>query len=94
MDIHTIKQVIVPMGDDFAFPHFFEITEERTDGTRGLLINKHIYLGLTKRQYFAGVALSGILAGKYATIGIERTPEEVAKHAIECADALLIELQK
>ena len=45
--------------------------------------------GLTKREYFAGLAMQGILAyGGYAT------PHDMASDAVMYADALLAELEK
>lgn len=44
--------------------------------------------GLTKREYFAGLAMQGL--AMYT--GAE--PEGVAKYAVDLADALLAELEK
>lgn len=49
--------------------------------------------GLTKREYFAGLAMQGMLSGEYR----EATPDQakwVSKNAVEQADALLAELEK
>ena len=43
------------------------------------------YDGLTKREYFAGLALQGLLAGKYTFTG----GDDPVTGAIEYADALL-----
>lgn len=45
--------------------------------------------GLTKREYFASMAMQGLMAcpGKFKT-------EQIVKFSIETADALLIELEK
>lgn len=45
--------------------------------------------GLTKREYFAAMAMQGYLAS-YG----RANAEHVAKIAVECADALLTELEK
>jgi hypothetical protein len=57
--------------------------------------------GLTKREYFAGLALEGIIANanrlawpRGARITGEVTPEFVAERAVRHADALLTELAK
>lgn len=53
-----------------------------------------IYGGLTKREYFAGLAMQGLLANAYwnePEYG-PRTPESVAIASEEYADALLKEL--
>ena len=46
------------------------------------------YLGLTKREYFAGQALTGILAGYW-----DAKSEVVADVAVKMADALLKRLE-
>ena len=48
--------------------------------------------GLTKREYFAGLAMQGLLAnsdGKIASLSVQATTEI----SIEMADALLYELE-
>ena len=54
-------------------------------------LNNHpsTWIGLTKREYFAAMAMSGLMAN-------ERTgkPEEFAKYAVNVADALITELNK
>ena len=50
--------------------------------------------GLTKREYFAGLAMQGLVA---APVNISRRfiiPDEAAERALEYADALLAELAK
>lgn len=47
--------------------------------------------GLTKREYFAGLAMQGLLAMGPRCQG---APEDMAAHAAVCADALLAELEK
>lgn len=46
--------------------------------------------GLTKREYFAAMAMQGLASniGKFTTL------EYVSKTAVEVADAVLLELQK
>lgn len=48
------------------------------------------FVGLTKREYFAAMAMQGILASRndYAT------PEDVAKYSVSMADALIERLNK
>lgn len=46
-------------------------------------------LGLTKREYFAALAMQGILAGK-----LHLTPDRVALAVTQFADALLFQLEK
>lgn len=47
--------------------------------------------GLTKREYFAGLALQGVLSNSDT---YNLSPETAASHCIACADALLSELEK
>ena len=49
-------------------------------------------LGLTKREYFAGLAMQGLLSGIPADGVISY--KDVADDARRCADALLAELEK
>ncbi len=45
------------------------------------------YSGLTKREYFAAMAMQGLLAsGDYT--------QDIAHSSVECADALISELNK
>jgi hypothetical protein len=44
----------------------------------------HSQKGLTKREYFAAIAMQGILAGK-----IQTDTTFVAEYAIDCADELI-----
>jgi hypothetical protein len=46
--------------------------------------------GLTKREYFAAVALQGVLSHLTTRV----SAEEVARAAVEVADQLIIELNK
>lgn len=47
--------------------------------------------GLTKREFFAGKALEGMIAGSQ---GIQITTAQFASQAVELADALITELNK
>ena len=49
--------------------------------------------GLTKREYFAGLAMQGHLANSSDDM-IAYTPEQVAKFSVDYTDALLKELDK
>lgn len=53
--------------------------------------NNYISTGLTKREYFAAMALQGALANKSAH---ERTIEMITESAVKLADALIEELNK
>jgi hypothetical protein len=47
--------------------------------------------GLTKREYFAAMALQGIIANKD---GLDIKIERIVKSAVDTADALIEELNK
>ncbi len=49
-------------------------------------------LGLTKREFFAGMALQGLCNGNADWQGWGINPATVAKMAAQAADALLVEL--
>lgn len=46
--------------------------------------------GLTKREYFAGLAMQGLLAGDK---DLMTNPERTAELAVEYAEALLLDLE-
>ena len=50
---------------------------------------KHCENGLTKREYFAALAMQGILSGK-----IQINSMFVADYSVECADELIEALNK
>ena len=55
-------------------------------------------IGLTKREYFAGLAMQGLLANMAITDylrgnSVMPVPSSIAKESIELADALLAELE-
>ena len=49
-----------------------------------------ITYGLTKREYFAAMAMTGILAGADYNLAIENLSEQ----SVECADNLIKELNE
>ena len=53
-------------------------------------INPEMIIGLTKREYFAGLAMQGMLANKDV---INMVSIKTAERAIEYADELLKQLQ-
>ena len=57
----------------------------REDGS----ISNPTYAGLTKREYFAGLAMQGLLSNPEI-----KDSKALAKFSIEAADALLNELDK
>lgn len=80
-------------GNEAAFPRvtsyehpddFDNFRDVRSDG------------GLSKREWFAGLAMQGMLAG-FATetdIPHQHIPVTIASFSVMCADALLAELAK
>jgi hypothetical protein len=53
---------------------------------------QYLQEGLTKREYFAGLALQGICMEKYVQRDDDR--EIIAEWSVKMADALLAELEK
>lgn len=49
--------------------------------------------GLTKREYFAGLAMQGLLNHKHLN-GSKLDYEIISRHAVCCADELLKQLEK
>lgn len=68
-------------GDESAMPLVID----------GGINNGDYSRGLTKREYFAAIAMQGWLSG---FPNYEPDPKYVAKHAVEVADALIEELNK
>lgn len=52
------------------------------------------FSGLTKREYFAALAMQGALAGEGEDSGIFPDVQTLANFSVRCADALLAELEK
>lgn len=50
--------------------------------------------GLTKREYFAALAMQGICAKVFNSIDFQGDSSNIARVALECADALIEELNK
>lgn len=50
--------------------------------------------GLTKREYFAGLALQGILANHQLLLNLDNVDGGAEAFAVRSADALLLELAK
>lgn len=72
-----------------AFP--LEVTEYVHDRAVG----SSVYHGLTKREYFAALAMQGICADSEMTFGInEFPPEVIAQMAVDRADALIEALNR
>lgn len=68
-----------------AFPLFYEQKED------GDIVETGKAFGLTKREYFAGLAMQGILAGD---VEGEISSDDLAVYSVKQADSLLSLLQK
>lgn len=56
---------------------------------------EHEYGGLTKREYFAGLAMASLITHGYNPDKYPHlVPKTIAHKSVELADALLLELQK
>ena len=77
------------MKDDPAFPEI-NSHEYRSEWNNSPLTRVQSYGGLTKREWFAGLALQGILSNA-SGIG---EPEHWARYAVRYGDAILAELDK
>lgn len=55
----------------------------------GSAVPKHA--GLTKREHFAGLAMQGLIAADHECV---TDKDDIARYAVEVADALLEELAK
>lgn len=68
--------------------------ENGKKGTFACVDSQKQYLqeGLTKREYFAGLAMQSYVNNLYSS-GI-RTMEDAAKRSVKMADAILVELEK
>jgi hypothetical protein len=69
------------MGNEMAFPQI-----------RGPIpIKAKIQYGLTKREYFAAIAMQGLVTEE---VTMSWCPASHAQRAVMCADALITELNK
>lgn len=55
-----------------------------------VITNRNNYFGLTKREYFAALAMQGFASSEIEVNGVK----EMAKSAVLFADTLLAELEK
>jgi hypothetical protein len=81
------------MTDNKNSPAFPTITwDQMADGQ---FVQVTESAGLTKREKIAAMAMSGLLAGRWATQErVDCKPETIAAMALDHADALLLELSK
>ena len=76
--------------DNFAYPGALVDIED--DGMRFSEPYKTYSKGLTKREYFAAMAMQGMMSCGVHNNGYDG--REIAKDAVEFADALIKELEK
>lgn len=65
------------------------------DSAGPVILSRLYEAGLTKREYFAAIAMQGILASCYINGSTERiTGMDIAKDAVNMADTLINHLNK
>lgn len=69
-------------GIEFAYPVFDSEGNSRCGG------------GLTKREYFAAMAMQGIMSGVSGLVITQEILHNTANESVRCADALINELNK
>lgn len=67
----------------------FEIPDDLSSNLTGKDV-----IGLTKREYFAAMAMQGILGNNRELDSLGGSPIKISQHCIEMADILLFELEK
>lgn len=76
-------------ANETAFPYIHKWIHKTLDGDVELASRSN---GLTKREYFAAMAMQGIMSSY--TIGRLEYSRVAAETAVVCADALILELEK
>lgn len=83
----------IPDESAFSAPAFTDINEGR-----GSARSHDRIIGLTKREYFAAMAMQGLIACPRMPVTANNIPsssaETIAVNALRCADALIDELNK
>lgn len=72
------------MKDEPAFPGIYGV-DKKTGKVR---------FGLTKREYFAGLVMQGMMAHPRRPMAIDIEVDYFATHAVRMADALIKELER
>ena len=67
--------------------------QEPSNVTRSGYIHND-YLGLTKREHFAGLAMQGVLSHKHQQTPTPNQAGDIAMYAIQIADELLKQLDE
>lgn len=77
-------------------PVYPSITKDSTEINGQVFSNNVNHSGLTKREYFAGLAMQGMLLNGGMMINGEKSfaPDTISKLAIQQADELLKHLEK
>lgn len=83
------------LADQPAFPGGLRRVVDVVDGKQVVI---EVVEGMTLRQYYAGLAMQGTLAGRKSRIGDQskdaQKTEWFAERAVMLADALIAELEK
>lgn len=90
-------------GNAPAYPSDHEYTEGGYDGLDAPVIVHKTSFGLTKREYFAAMAMQGMISNPYfaenaprteISEGVESLDQHLVRRAVQVADALTTELNK
>lgn len=96
--IEDFKDASDLMMRDDDYLEKLERGEYQSGQIRPLYENPSISMGLTKREWFAGMAMSAQIAGVLINGAVNRTgksaPDVITEDAILFADALIAELEK
>ena len=84
MTEQELKEKARQLGNQPAFPTI-EFSQSMVDCP----FDSRTSLGLTKRQYFAGLAMQGCVVQEH-----QISIPDLAEFAVKCTDALLLELAK
>ena len=88
------------MKHEPAFPSNaeFKYIVNRQTNTECNTKTKHVNAGLTKREYFAAMAMQGLMGAKPSSLGhrimVKDNNDFVSKAAVRFADALIKELER
>lgn len=87
-------------ANEAAFPRPYSHDERPSGGHEGDKVETfYAFTGLTKREYFAAIAMQGMLSNSLDTNnGVEPYSvmgyEKICKYAVDCADELLKQLDQ
>lgn len=73
-------------------PAFPQPIAECNGGLSETMDYNNLSIGLSKREYFAGLAMQGLAS--HPSVKFSTTAENFSKYSVAMADALLLELSK